>query len=308
MNRHLLVAFVLIGSSLGCNAETSSGSGAGSRDTFIAQICEQYMPCCTKAGKPSDGAQCRSFYGAFAASATYDAAAADKCLAEIKGQASSPTFCDDGMSSSKAPSCNGVFNAGSTGTKKPGETCESDDDCAPSAEGQVECRSVFTSGATIKKCQLQIVGKAGDGPCLGTVDGNMTSYNSSGDTDVQPRGYLCNVASGLRCDGTTDKCTAIPKLGEACTSSGSYSCTKDAYCDSTAKQCVARKTAGATCDGFSEQCADGTYCDNATKKCTTSLAIGAPCTSSMQCASKSCVNSACAAPGGSLTTAFLCGG
>ncbi len=300
--------FVIAGLVLGCS---SGGSGAGDRDAFIAQVCDQYMPCCAKAGKPSDGSQCRAFYGAFASSAAYDQAAADKCLAEIKAQSSSPTYCDDGMSSSKVPSCAGVFKTGGTGTKKPGETCSEDDECATSTEGTVECRSEFTSGgATIKKCQLQIVGKAGDGPCLGTVDGNMTSYNSSsGTTDVVARGYMCNVADGLRCDSATSKCVAIAKLGEACAGFGSYLCTKDAYCDSTAKVCTARKAAGSACDSFSSnQCAEGTYCDTTAKVCTTSLPIGAKCTSGSQCVTNSCVNSACAKSGGDLTSAFLCGG
>lgn len=289
---------------LGCS---SGSSGDSPQNTFVAQVCEQYMPCCAKAGKPSDGAQCRALYGAFAASSTYDAAAADRCLAEIKVQAgTSPSFCEDGMSSSKVPSCAAVFKTATSGTRKPGETCNEDSECAPSTEGKVDCRSVFVASATIKKCQVQVAGKAGDGPCLGTVDGNLTSYNSSGDTDVLPRGYLCDVKDGLRCDSTTDKCVAIAKTGEACASTGSYSCTKDAYCDG--KLCVTKKAAGAACDTFSDQCAEGTYCDSTTKACTTSLPVGAKCTSSSQCVTRSCSNGACAAASGSLTTALLCGG
>ncbi len=297
-----LVVFALL---VGCSSGGSS-TGAGSRDSFIAQVCDQYMPCCVKAGKPSDGAQCRAFYGAFASTAGYDAAVANACLTELKAASSSPTFCDDGMSSTKSPSCSRVFSA-PNGTKKPGETCAEDGECAPSSEGTVDCRSAFVSGATIKKCQVQVPGKLGDGPCLGTRDGNSTSYNSSGDTDVLPRGFMCDVKDGVRCDSTTDKCVAIAKIGEACTSTSSNVCTKDAYCDTTAKQCVARKLAGAACESFSTQCAEGTYCDSKTKVCTTSVAVGGACTTSSECVTKSCVNSKCAVSS-SLTTAFLCGG
>lgn len=294
-------------------AGCSSGSGsAGDRDAFISQVCDLYMPCCSKAGKPSDGSQCRAFYGAFASSASYDAGAANLCLTELKASSASPTFCEDGMDNSKVPSCDKVFSGSSSGgTKKPGETCSQDSECAPSTEGKVDCRTLFKDGGTIKKCQIQITGKAGDTPCLGTVDGNLTSYNTSGtETDVLPRGYLCNVKDGLRCDSTTNKCVAISKIGEACAGFGSNLCTKDAYCDSTTKQCAARKPVGSACTSFSsEQCADGTYCDSASKTCKASLAVGAACTSSSECISKSCVNKVCDKTGGTdLTTAFLCGG
>lgn len=304
MSRPFLLALALL---LGCSSNSSDGTVAGDRDSFIAQLCQQYMPCCAKAGRASDGAQCRAFYGAFASSSTYDAAAGSACLSEVKAAAASPTFCESGMSSGTSPSCAKVFNRAG-GTKKPGETCTEDDECAASSEGEVECRSLFRDGATIKKCQIQIVGKAGDTPCLGTVDGNITSYNSSGDTDVLPRGYLCNVKDGLRCDSTTDKCVAIAKVGEACEGFGSNLCTDDAFCDTTQKKCVARKPVGEMCT--SDQCVDGAYCHTTTRLCTASLAVGAACKSSTECVTRSCVNGTCAKSGGGtdLTTAFLCGG
>jgi hypothetical protein len=300
----LAILFLTVACSSSSN---SSGTVAAGKDDFIAKLCDLYMPCCAKAGKPADGAQCRAFYGAFAGT-NYDAASGNACLSEVKAQSSSPTFCETGTSSSTSPSCSKVFSS-AAGVKKPGEECTQDSDCAASSEGSVDCRSLFKDGATIKKCQVQIVGKAGDTPCLGTVDGNITSYNSSGDTDVLPRGYLCNVKDGVRCDSTTDKCVAIPKIGEACTS-GTAACTDDAYCDSTTKKCVARKPSGSMCSSFTtNECADGLYCNSTTKVCTTAIADGAACKSSSECLSRSCVNGSCAKAGSSnLTTAFLCGG
>jgi hypothetical protein len=288
-----------------CSSGDSGGSVAADSSSFISQLCAEYMPCCAKAGKPSDGAQCRAFYSAFTGSATYDAAAGSKCLEEVRAQKGSASFCDEGIS---APSCEKAFGS-NTGTKKPGEACSEDEECAPSAEGKVECASLFVGGSQIKKCQVQVTGKLGDTPCAGTVDGNTTSFSGSGTaTDIPPKGYLCYVKDGLRCDSKTGACAAIAKVGEACEGFGSYLCTKDAYCDTTAKKCVARKAVGAACTGFSsEQCVEGAYCDSTTKACVASLAVGAPCKSSNECASGSCVNSACAA-GGDLTTAFLCGG
>jgi hypothetical protein len=305
MNRPLLLAFFVFAAS--CSSNSGDSTTAGDRSGFISKFCDQYMPCCAKAGRPSDGAQCRAFYGAFSNEGTYDAAAGSACLSEIKANSSSPTFCENGISGSNAPSCSKVFSQ-TDGTKKPGETCASDSECAPSSEGDVDCRSLFKDGATIKKCQVQITGKAGDTPCLGTVDGNLTSYNSSGDTDILPRGYLCDIADGIRCDSATDKCVAIAKVGEACEGFGSNLCTKDAYCDTTLKKCAARKPIGEACT--SDHCVEGAYCNTTTKVCTAAIAVGAACKSSTECISRSCVNGTCAKSGGGtdLTAAFLCGG
>ena len=292
-----------------CSSGDSGGSVAGDREAFIAELCQQYMPCCAKAGKPSDGGACRAFYGGYAASATYNGAAANACLSEIKASSGSATFCETGMSGSSAPSCGQVFGSASGGTKKPGETCTDDDDCASSAEGEVECESLYKDGATIKKCQIRVVGKAGDTPCVGTVDGNSTSFSGTPLPDIPQKGYTCDVKNGLRCDGTTRTCVAIAKVGEACTGSGTNVCVKEAYCDSTTKVCAARKAAGSACEQYRDQCAVGTYCETTSLTCKTSIADGAPCKSSTECLSRSCVNMACAKQGsGSLTTAFLCGG
>jgi hypothetical protein len=309
--RNLAASFLVVSvfyTAAACSSSGNTGSVAGDRDSFISQYCNEFMPCCAQVGKPTDGSQCRAFIGAFAPSTGYDAAAANKCLDEVRAASKSATFCQDGMSSNTAPSCQAVFAQSSGGTRKPGETCSEDDDCASSTEGQVQCQSLYTGGMTIKKCQVQVVGKAGDSPCVGTVDGNVTSYSSSGETEIPVKGFLCYVKDGLRCDSTTKACKAIPKIGEACESFGSNSCTKDAYCDSSTKLCVARKAVGATCDTFSsDQCAEGTYCNSTTKVCTTALAIGAACTTSQECGENRCVNGKCE-KSGDLTTSFLCGG
>ncbi len=289
-----------------CSSGDSGGSVASDRDSFIRQLCEQYMPCCAKASKPTDGAVCRAFYGSVTANAAYDAAAGSKCLDEVRAQASSATFCMDGMSSNNSPTCRTVFGNGG-GTAKPGETCSTDGDCAPSSEGTVDCASLSKDGATIKKCQIQIAGKAGDSPCVGTVEGNITYYAGSGTaTDIPPKGYLCYVKDGVSCDGLTKACKAMGKVGEACTG-GSYACTKDAYCDTATKLCAARKPVGAACESYSAQCADGTYCNTTTKVCTASLADGAACKTGSECASRICFNGVCKAATTNLSTALLCG-
>jgi len=297
------VGFALLGAAMGCSSD-----GASSRDDFITKYCAEFAPCCAKVSRPTDGASCRVFVTALAPP-SFDSSAADACLTELRAAATSPTFCDSAGSAS-GPSCNKVFGS-AAGTAKPGEVCTKDEECAPSAAGKVICASLFNNGTEIRKCQVQVAGKAGDSPCSGTVDGNVTSFSGSGTvTDVAPMTYLCNVADGVYCDSTSMKCAAIGMVGDACSAfGGSYSCAKTAYCDSATSKCTARKAAGDACTSFSDQCSAGNYCDDTTSKCVAALAVGAACASSQACASDSCVNGKCAAAGSDdLGLAFLCGG
>ena len=284
----------------------SSSSGGGKQD-FVARYCAEFAPCCAKAGRPSDGAQCRAFLGAFA-SGSYDASAGDACIAEVHAQASSPTFCDNGGPS--GPSCKKVFKdpGGTGGSSAPGTPCTMDSECASSPEGKVRCASVYTAGKTIKKCQVQLPGKAGDSPCVGTIDGNVTSFGSSSSaTDVAPRGYLCDLAAGVYCDETSGACNALAPIGGDCSGSFTSGCVREAYCDGTTRKCTARKPTGASCDSFGGQCVAGDTCDSTTKTCVTLLVDGAACNDGQTCASGSCVNGKCG-HSSDLGLAFLCGG
>lgn len=280
----------------------SSDSAQSDAEKFAAALCQEYMQCCAKAGLPSGGGFCQMMLGA----GNVDAAAGEKCLADVRAINKKPTFCSEVFS---IPSCSNVITPASNGTKKPGEVCSNDSDCAPSAEGKVACASVTpASGPKIEKCQVQVAGKAGDSPCVGTVDGVVTWGVPSSDSDVLPRAYLCNVKDGVRCDAMTRKCTAIPKLGDACDSSSFEPCMKDAYCDSGTKTCTARKPLGASCDSFaSEQCVAGAYCKSATNTCTASLADGAACTSDEECDSRNCDADKCK-PTLDLGLIFICAG
>jgi len=299
----------LLLTAFGCSSGGSGSTGgpASSRDEFFAQYCDVFAPCCAKAGLRSDGVACQALYGALAPSG-YDAAAGNDCLREIRAASSSPTFCDSPGSTSSAPSCKRVFSS-TGGTVAPGGICTKDSDCAASAEGSVRCATLYKSGAEIRKCQVQISGgKAGDSPCVGTVDGSTTYYSgSSTATDVAPRGYLCDIKDGVRCDSTADKCVAISPIGGACTG-GSSDCVKDAFCDYKTKTCLAKLPAGSTCDTFGSQCMVGTYCDGTSKTCKAQLADGTACTDYKTCLSGSCVNGFCAKKSTTdLSLAFLCG-
>lgn len=293
-----IVAAWLLGASAWAAVGCSGGdSGAGNKDQFIRQLCEEYSPCCKMAGRPSDGAQCRAFYGAVTPSTGYDPAVGEACLTEVRAR---KDVCD--TSDAAAPSCSKVFGSGSRGTAKPGEACEDDSDCAAPTEGEVECESDFVDGATVQQCQVQLTGTEGSTPCLGTVDGKVTIYAGSAD-GIPATGYLCHVADGLSCQ--TGACKKMPGVGEACTG-GTYACVPSAYCDFAASMCKERVALGAACTD-DDECVATAYCETTGKLCTARHAVGEACTLNAECQSDSCTNQKCGS-GNDFALAFLCGG
>jgi hypothetical protein len=278
---------------VGCGK--SDSEGAGDKDQFIAQLCAEFSDCCKAAGRPSDGAQCRAFYGAFTPATGYDQTAATACLEEVR--ATGGNKCEAG--SSNTPSCRKVFE--SSGTKQPGETCDDDSDCAPAESGESACASSFVGGATVQQCQTRLVGKAGSSPCIGTIEGSTTFFSNS--DEIATTGYTCDVADGLACDDATGACTALAAIGETCSGGGFYQCVAGAYCSQGT--CRGRVAVGSACT-FGDDCVDGASCSQDSQTCVALLAAGAACTSSSDCASSNCTNQKCSA-NDDLSLTFLCG-
>jgi hypothetical protein len=304
-----ICAIGIIGLSVACGGG-SSGTGGGSNvatssSSFLQQYCDLLVPCCSTINKTGDSNKCQQLFGAFVGSAQYDAAAGGKCLDELHAAQSKPTFCN--LDSTDSPDCSNVFATGGGGTKQPGEPCSQDSECASQPDGKVRCETSFDSkGGQTRICQDQIVGKAGDTPCVGTKDGNVTTFSGTSATTPPPKGYVCDVANSIYCDGTSLKCTAMADVGGACTGS-SYSCVKTAYCDTSIMKCAARLAVDADCSKAFSGCVDGAYCDQTSKKCTAALATGSPCTTSQQCGKAQCVNGKCdASSGGNLGLALIC--
>jgi hypothetical protein len=279
---------------------TVGGGGGGSVTEFFGKFCDIYRPCCQAAGLRSDGQQCRVVYGALVPPTGFNAAAGETCLNATRAAASQPGFCEGSVP--EVVECSRVFQSASG--KAPGEACTEDVDCAPSAEGAVNCESDFSGAAEIRQCQVEIRGTPGSGPCIWTVDGNLRYSSGSGD-GIVPRGYACYVIDGLRCDEVTDTCVALKPVGATC--GASDECVKGAFCDETSK-CAMRRAPGGACNGSDGQCAATAYCSEATLMCAARQATGTSCTDDAQCMSGSCVNSACeAGSGNNLALAFLCG-
>lgn len=319
----LLVALVVPacdGGDSSSTGQTGGGPGGANASTaadFVssyAQIfCSAYQPCCVKAGLKGDASTCRTFITAFLGSSVsstgYDPAAGQACLKVIQDTIAKNDICVDGPDDPAIDAaCDKVISGkGGGGSKKPGETCSEDSDCAAAPQGDVQCRSYFTSGAETRICQVELDGKQGDAPCLGTRDGNTTYYSGSSGSEPPPaQGYICNKKDGLQCDSMSKACAKIAAVGEKCSSSDG--CVATAYCDKG--ECAAKKAVGSDCtSSFNGECDDTSYCDTmTTKKCVARIADGAACKTSDECLSDRCVNSLCEKKGADdLGTALLCG-
>jgi len=269
----VLLAFPVL-ASLAC--------GKSDAEKFADAFCAEVAKCCVQHGLPGDGQMCMLM----SSGTGYNATAGEACLAEIRNEVANGTFCQSGSSSSSP--CNSVYQ-GSTGNKQPGETCQSDNDCAKSADGQVVCASAYLNGAFVEKCQVQIPGKQGDTPCLGTQDGTIFTGDTTS-TDVLARGYVCDTADGLRC--SAGACVVLAAAGDICVYSSD--CVGSAYCDYSQRKCVARVGNGGVCTGSdSDECVAGNYCDSAAKQCAAQLANGATCSDYSMCLSGTCTGNVC---------------
>jgi hypothetical protein len=269
---------------LACLPLLVAACGKSDAEKFADAYCAEIAKCCVQAGTAGNGEVCHFLFSG----GSYNATAGNACLAEMKSQVAAGTFCSGGSSSA---TCNTVFGTGSTGTKKPGDTCDQDSDCAPSTEGTVTCASLYTNGAWIHKCQVRVQGKAGDGPCLGTQDGDVfSSSGTSAATDLPTQGYVCDTADGVECSSGT--CVALAAVGQSC--SYASDCVRSAYCDRSSR-CVGRVVAGGTCTGVdAAECVEGYYCPDASpRQCTAKVATGATCTSDSMCSSGNCDGTTC---------------
>lgn len=269
----------------------AAGMSAGAHDPstlegFFGALCASDGPCCVDQGARADPKACLDFFQAIGAGITYDAVNGADCVKWLRAATHDYTVC---LGTEPPPaSCDKAFGAAAPvgGTHLPGEACSSLSECAPSAEGEVDCH--FQSAETTTRiCQLQLRGHAGDAPCLGTRD-EMGTSGAVPEGGAPARGYVCDLADGVFCNGTA--CAPLSPLGGACNEL--QWCDLSTYCDNGTGTCVARQPVAAPCD-WDGACLTGAYCDDATDSCAMRLAAGASCTDSAECASYLCSNGAC---------------
>jgi hypothetical protein len=296
--------------SLGLLLACSSSSGGGlSPSSFATQYCALLDPCCADAGLSTSGQQCTELIAAAGSAETFNASSAQACLDAMKTASTQPGFCSGDLSAS---SCNGVFSSSSSsGTTAPGQPCTQDGNCAPAAGSGGNATCLFAPGAdggSAQVCVQTLPGHSGQGPCIGTQSGTETTYGFSG--PPPSLGYVCDVADGLTCSSTTQKCEAPATKGEAC--SADSDCTAADYCDfsGTSNTCTPRVSDGAACSLGGAECVPTAYCDTTSQTCVPALASGAACSTSgsgTPCQTGLyCVNGTC---GGSSTAglSLICG-
>lgn len=241
---------------------------------YAKALCESIQTCCDSGKRAYDQIACeasekKSIEQAMPdASISYDANAAGQCLATLRSVVSS---CADAPAALKEP-CQHIFS----GTKKPGESCANQFDCAAPSDGTSICNG---DGAPGSQCIVVRSSPQKGDACLGggiPVSANATFSDCSADdgafycdlktSTCQPRpaiGDACDVDSvcgkGNACTG--GKCAAAPAVNETCT----YVCAAGLYCDAKSKKCVAQLKGGDTCPAFAvNPCASDGYCDHGT--------------------------------------------
>src|SRR5439155_5603850 len=125
---------------------------------FIRELCDKVGPCCDRAMRGDGGKQCRAGLESVLAQGTYDAQAAGECMAKVRA-GKQEAICELSMSST-SPCQRAVSPNRHPGNGLPGERCGTSAECAASGAGEVQCRSEPGPGW----CEVQVRGKAGDGP------------------------------------------------------------------------------------------------------------------------------------------------
>jgi hypothetical protein len=306
MTTRLVHAALVTALAVGCGGEPPG------RQEFLSTYCGLLSPCCARAHRPSlDGARCEAFLDAVTPRAAYDPHAGERCLAGVRAAAARSDYCqipdpDD------APACQPLFARRlPAGAGAPGERCDSDDDCAPSDEGAVSCAQVFGVAAVTRRCQLEIRGREGDGPCVTGGDpvivfpyppsllaGSFaSSVVQSFPRNTQPaaRAYRCDRAQGLRCANDGSRCVRLADAGQSCDLPND--CVPEATCPVAGGQCRPRVALGAPCDPASVRvqflCVQGAWCEPRGRTCQAQVPVGGPCQQDSQCQTGVCINGGC---------------
>jgi hypothetical protein len=321
---HYLAIGVAIGamtlSAGACGGSSDSppaGGGPVSEADFqkgvVAESCARIGMCCSAAMQTFDEATCEQQLqaqmfpnaggggggatgaggaggGASGPAVTYDAEAADKCLAEIEAKPKTcaslaPTGVVDGPTGGPVhylDPCQAVY----VGTKPIGDACTDSAECAPDEKGFAYCNPAT------QKCEKVV--RIIKGQCGDDGNGNFNVCVPEGGDGIHV----------VACENS-NFCYAILHEGDPCITEFTDSkCDKGLTCvstDGTNKgTCVGQPKAGEPC--MNGACAEGAYCDGT--NCVAQKADGADCTSGNECAAPDqCTGGKCQVPAGQLCTA-----
>ena len=306
--KSLVVVMPLVAAWVAACSSSSSSGNASSASGFGQQFCQLLEPCCADAGLSTSGTVCQAFVNEATSMGTYNPTAGQACISALQAASKSSTFCTD--FGGDLPQCNDVFGTNGRGAG-PGKPCNTASDCAKAPGGSAICYSVtnFVDGGTnsTSTCVQTQKGTSGQGPCVGTIQGNTTYFALTAGAPPG-MGYTCDVADGVYCDSTTQKCTALAATGQAC--NGNQECVTSDYCaigGTNGSTCQPRTPLDSPCSfGVTNQCVAGAYCDANSGTCKTQIANGSACSTSQECASGNCNNGKCSGTN-SLALGLLCG-
>jgi hypothetical protein len=285
------VAVLLVGACGGTTTSSSGGAGPVPEEQFLeayaTAICDNIGPCCQADGYTLDAAKCRTLLVAElgdelpqpGSAAVYDANAGGNCIAAVTKVAQS---CGG---EENLDVCEGIYK----GKLAAGEPCTSSFECATPPGGQAYCDVTSDTGGNV--CVASARGKLGD-TCSETCTEEGTSTSCTTSSEVPPNAATCYTNDGLRC-GEGNTCATLIPLGGACP--GYEGCVQGAFCDSTSGTCVATKSVGEACTGYSwSECAEGLHCSQS-QVCEAAKPDGAACESWEDCESGNCEGGKCVA-------------
>ncbi len=245
--------------------EAALKAEAAAKESFLDDYCAIVSDCCNKVlSLPKDDPSCKTRVTELDPKMLADAQARTDCLAQLRKVTPLADFCSE-FGNLEQPACPDVHRKALTGSKKLGEACAAEAECAPSFEGVVACKGV---------CQVTKRGKDGDGPCVATIDGDVETRLEGDASGAEA--FVCFLRDELLCDPGSKKCIKPIEVGGECTDSAA--CVRSAYCDADTKKCATRKASGSSCqegecqgpceEGFCKAkvseggaCKDDTVCD-----------------------------------------------
>ena len=258
---------------------------------LLKEQCKLLSVCCVQAGRSASTAVCESSILSLSSPYDYDPVAGRACLADMQKQAKLPDFCSLDNDSAACAATVKIKR----GSVQPGAQCAFDAQCAPSPRGNVRCQTPVDSlmASTIGICRLEIVGKKGDAPCVGTAlfDIDYPFYVTA--PDSLALGYICpNLnGKGLRC-GESGACEPVPPKTGSCAQFDKTGCEADQRCNLVTGACAAKQGYGDSCT-YLDDCESHAFCDESRGTCQPRNGEGATCAEDVQCLNAECKEGKC---------------
>ena len=269
--------------------------------SLIAELgCDAEAPCCAPAGFQYNAASCQQVLTASWKSSTpnttFDSASAVACLKWLQAKPSC---------GSQNPACDSVYR----GALQTGAACQSDAECAPSGNLDVNCDSTDNVCTTTSKGKL---GDLCDETCLAAAEGLAMCFTvfEARVYPVAPYVHMaCDRAQGLFCDTSIHQCAAVKEAGGSCTGRSDCDVGMNCVVSGTKGTCALNPTVGQPCHSIESVilCSFDAYCGS-DEVCHALKAAGQSCTTSAECLGV-CTSGLCVGSSrGDAFVGLVCGG